>query len=50
MNDILYIVMPAYNEEKNIETTVKQWYPLLRIGGGEIKAGSCRQWKYRFYT
>ena len=27
--DSLYIVMPAYNEEANIETTVKQWYPLL---------------------
>ena len=27
--DILYIVMPAYNEEDNIELVVKQWYPLL---------------------
>lgn len=27
--DSLYIVMPAYNEEANIEGTVKQWYPLL---------------------
>lgn len=27
--DSLYIVMPAYNEEENIERTVKQWYPLL---------------------
>lgn len=27
--DSLYIVMPAYNEEGNIEDTVKQWYPLL---------------------
>ena len=25
----LYIVMPAYNEEANIENVVKQWYPLL---------------------
>ena len=30
----LYIVMPAYNEEANIETTVRQWYPLLE-GKGE---------------
>jgi len=27
--DILYIVMPAYNEESNIEAVVKQWYPVL---------------------
>ena len=26
----LYIVMPAYNEEANIESVVKQWYPLLK--------------------
>jgi len=25
----LFIVMPAYNEESNIETVIKQWYPLL---------------------
>ena len=24
----LYIVMPAYNEEANIETTVTEWYPI----------------------
>lgn len=24
----LYIVMPAYNEEANIETTIKQWHPI----------------------
>lgn len=27
--DSLYIVMPAYNEEENIESVVKQWYPIL---------------------
>lgn len=27
--DILYIVMPAYNEEDNIENVVKEWYPIL---------------------
>ena len=27
--DILYIVMPAYNEEENIENVVKAWYPVL---------------------
>ncbi len=28
--DTLYIVMPAYNEESNIEAVVKQWYPILQ--------------------
>lgn len=29
MSDSLYIVMPAYNEEDNIENTVKDWYGIL---------------------
>ena len=29
MEESLYIVMPAYNEEDNIEDTVKNWYKLL---------------------
>lgn len=33
MEESLYIVMPAYNEEDNIEDTVKNWYKLL--GGGK---------------
>ena len=28
--DILYIVMPAYNEEANIENVVRAWYPVLK--------------------
>ncbi len=28
--DTLYIVMPAYNEESNIEAVVKQWNPILQ--------------------
>lgn len=27
--DSLYVVMPAYNEEANIESVVRQWYPVL---------------------
>lgn len=29
--DILYIVMPAYNEAQNIETVVDSWYPFLAL-------------------
>lgn len=33
MNKKLYVVMPAYNEEANIEETVKQWHPVVeKIG------------------
>jgi glycosyltransferase involved in cell wall biosynthesis len=33
-NDILYIVMPAYNEEANIDAVVAQWHPIVeKIGG-----------------
>lgn len=32
--DSLFIVMPAYNEEDNIEKVVRQWYPVLD-GKGE---------------
>ena len=27
--DKLYIVMPAYNEEANIETVIREWYPII---------------------
>lgn len=27
--DSLFLVMPAYNEEENISSVVKQWYPIL---------------------
>jgi len=33
----LYIVMPAYNEEANIDATVKSWYPLLNLAGENSK-------------
>ena len=28
-NEILYIVLPAYNEEENIESVVRSWYAIL---------------------
>ncbi len=36
-NEILYIVMPAYNEEENIENVVKDWYPLLEGKSSESR-------------
>lgn len=35
--DSLYIVMPAYNEEENIEKVVRDWYPLVERIGGESR-------------
>lgn len=35
--DKLYIVMPAYNEEKNIEAVVRAWYPLIGSIGNDSK-------------
>lgn len=28
-DDVLYVVIPAYNEEDNIEEVVRAWYPIL---------------------
>ncbi len=35
--DKLYIVIPAYNEEENIEDVVKDWYPIVEKVGGESR-------------
>lgn len=37
--DILYIVMPAYNEQDNIEKVVRSWYPIVEKynGGGKSR-------------
>lgn len=32
MENTLYVVMPAYNEEANIVTVVEEWYPVLDLG------------------
>lgn len=29
MSEVLYIVMPAYNEEANIQSTLDAWYPIV---------------------
>ena len=33
--DSLYIIIPAYNEEENIEKCVKDWYPIIEKYGDE---------------
>jgi glycosyltransferase involved in cell wall biosynthesis len=33
--DKLYIVIPAYNEEANIDKVIRDWYPIVeKIGNG----------------
>lgn len=33
--DVLYIVIPAYNEEENIEQVVDDWYPVVERHNGD---------------
>lgn len=34
---ILYIVIPAYNEETNIENCINDWYPVVeKYCGGRV--------------
>jgi len=36
-NDILYIVMPAYNEQDNIDSVVAQWHPVIEKIGKDCR-------------
>lgn len=36
--DVLYIVVPAYNESENIEQFVKDWYPIVERHNGDGKS------------
>lgn len=36
--DILYIVIPAYNEEANIRDVIEDWYPVVEKYNGEGKS------------
>lgn len=35
--DTVYLVMPAYNEEANIEQVIASWYPIVEKIGGESR-------------
>lgn len=37
MSEILYIVMPAYNEEANIKKVIDEWYPILQKADNESR-------------
>ena len=37
MEDCLYIVIPAYNEQDNIRRVVEDWYPVVEKAGGESR-------------
>lgn len=37
MNETLYIVIPAYNEEENIAKVLDQWLPVLNFAGSESR-------------
>lgn len=36
--DVLYIVMPAYNEEETIRTVISDWYPIVEKHDGNGKS------------
>ena len=36
--DILYVVIPAYNEEENIDEVINDWYPVIERHNGDGKS------------
>lgn len=38
MDDVLYIVIPAYNEEENIKQVIDDWYPIVEKHNGNGKS------------
>lgn len=38
MSDILYIVIPAYNESQNIRQLINDWYPVIEKHNGNGKS------------
>ena len=37
--DILYIVIPAYNESETIESVINDWYPVVEKHNGVRSSG-----------
>ena len=35
--DKLFVVIPAYNEEKNISRAIEEWYPVVERYGNDSK-------------
>lgn len=36
-HDCLYIIIPAYNEEANIEKVIAHWHPVVEMAGGKSR-------------
>ena len=36
--NVLYIIIPAYNEEKNIKNVIVDWYPIVEKYNGNGKS------------
>ena len=36
--DILYMIVPAYNESENIEKLIDDWYPVVERHNGDGKS------------
>lgn len=37
MKEKLYVIIPAYNEEENVETVAREWHAVIEKIGGERK-------------
>lgn len=47
MSDILYIIIPAYNEKENIANVITSWYPMNSGHGETFLYGYKHALKYR---